>query len=835
MAASKIRLQGGDIDYINDAGASIFKMTVQETSVLNIGNSNIKTSVTSFDNSNFLVTKQYVDNVARGLDVKESCRFATTANFNVKAEAVSSNELSIDMDRVTQSLVMNDRVLVKDQTNKAENGIYRYDGTKLVRAADFNATTYITKGAFTFVFDGSENSPTKNTGFAVSALGNGTTFTLDGTAGTGDIIFTVISSQADNYKDASTINTGFLDSAHLQISAAGGLSSFTDGVGIKSAGVTNSMIVDSTIANGKLASAGRVPFTTTPGAGLAGSGITVTNNTTSGNLVLGQAVNFSIDTGAIESGMISNLDGAKIDVDSIANTSLVNKSVTINAGSGLQTSSAVVALGSTAEVSIANEGVDTIHIKSAAVTNAKLANSGMTITTAAASGLEGGGTKELGSTFALAVKTAGIVTTMIADDAVTNDKIATPQVSINTSEGITGGGQVALGGSLSLKIVDGGVSTAKIAAAAVTNDKLANSGLTLTAGSGLTGAGALVLGASHSIAIATGGVTNVHVNDVSGAKLIAATVPNTALTNDNVRILPKASGGLEVIGTDTNNLTMVKLGDTIDVGIKSGGVINSMIANGVIANDKLVNRSVSLNSSDGILVNTSTSHTLELGASTTISILDKGITGDKIADSTITNGNLVNKEITLTCPVASGLEITGSGKMTLGSTGTGGQSISISALGVSNEMLKGSIANAKLVNSSVTVNAGTGLSGGGGLALGGSITINAAQDISPTAEVTFASITASSDPRLKANMTILENCDDMVDVLNPYSFNWKQGTNTEALQYGLNADEVESVNADLVKVGENGFKSVNYNAVIAILLGAVKELKKEVAELKSKM
>ena len=52
---------------------------------------------------------------------------------------------------------------------------------------------------------------------------------------------------------------------------------------------------------------------------------------------------------------------------------------------------------------------------------------------------------------------------------------------------------------------------------------------------------------------------------------------------------------------------------------------------------------------------------------------------------------------------------------------------------VTNTMLAGSIANAKLTNSSVTVTAGTGMSGGGAVSLGGSITLTNAGVTSATA------------------------------------------------------------------------------------------------------
>lgn len=835
--ASSIRLQNGEMDFFS-GDTSLLTLRVDDgTSTLNIGNGKIKSTNTTFDSSQLFVTKQYVDNVARGLDVKESCRFATTGNLNLST-TVSSTDLNIDMNHTSQSLVEGDRVLVKDQTDPVQNGIYRYNGTTLTRAADFNATSYITKGAFTFVYDGGDTSTNKNTGYAVSSLGNADTFILGGTVqdangvSTGRIGFTIISSQADNYKDAGKINTGKLDSAFLEISVTGGLDSKTDGVGIKAGGVVDAMIAGSTITNSKLSTLGRVPFTTTAINGLGGAGVTVTNNTTSDNFVLGETVNFAIGAEDIEDGMISGLTGSKLVNASVPNIALANPSLTVATSGGLQTTSATVALGGSSEISIADGGVTTSKILNGAVTNDKLQNNSLSIITNATSGLAGADTQALGGTFNLSVAAGGIDTSKIADNAVTNDKIAAPQVAINTNAGLTGGGTVALGGTLSLSIVDAGVTTTKIAPSAVTNDKLENSGFTLTAGSGLTGAGAITLGEdTHTIAVATGGIENTHIASVSGVKILPGTVPNTAMVNDGLTITPSITGGLQVTGADSDNNTTVKLGANIGIGIKDGGIVNTMISDATIANTKLQNNSLTFTGTDGILVNTGVTTTNQLGGTVALSIQNASLTGDKISLDTITNAHLNNSEITLL--TAGGLEITGSGKMTLGSLGSGSQTISISEQGVTNSMLAGSITNGKLVNSAVTVNAGTGLTGGGEVALGSAITVNAAQDISPTADVTFASITATSDPRLKANMTVLENCSEMIDTLNGYSFNWKNGPNTEALQFGLNADEVEAVNPDLVKMGDNGFKSVNYNSVIAILLGAVKDLKREVAELKA--
>ena len=70
--------------------------------------------------------------------------------------------------------------------------------------------------------------------------------------------------------------------------------------------------------------------------------------------------------------------------------------------------------------------------------------------------------------------------------------------------------------------------------------------------------------------------------------------------------------------------------------------------------------------------------------------------------------------------------------------------IKITAGGVTDAMLAGSIANGKLQNSAVTVTSGTGLSGGGSISLGGSITLNVGgltnSEIGASAEIAYSKL-----------------------------------------------------------------------------------------------
>jgi hypothetical protein len=76
-------------------------------------------------------TKAYVDSLVEGLNWKDNVRVATVSNINLSAPGTS-------IDGVTLSV--GDRVLVKNQTDAKENGIYIYNGasTPMTRAPDAN-------------------------------------------------------------------------------------------------------------------------------------------------------------------------------------------------------------------------------------------------------------------------------------------------------------------------------------------------------------------------------------------------------------------------------------------------------------------------------------------------------------------------------------------------------------------------------------------------------------------------------------------------------------------------------------------------------------------------
>ena len=132
-------------------------------------NSQTITNLSDPVNASDAATKSFVEATSQGLDVKDSCVAATTANITISTALNNGDTL----DGV--SLSTNDRVLVKDQSTASENGIYIV-GSSPARASDLAAGADAA-GFFTFVEQGTVNADngfvcTSNKGSAVVGTNN---------------------------------------------------------------------------------------------------------------------------------------------------------------------------------------------------------------------------------------------------------------------------------------------------------------------------------------------------------------------------------------------------------------------------------------------------------------------------------------------------------------------------------------------------------------------------------------------------------------------------------------------------------------------------------------
>lgn len=82
-------------------------------------------------------------------------------------------------------------------------------------------------------------------------------------------------------------------------------------------------------------------------------------------------------------------------------------------------------------------------------------------------------------------------------------------------------------------------------------------------------------------------------------------------------------------------------------------------------------------------------------------------------------------------------------------------------------------------------------------------------------------VTVSSDINIKENVKEIENALEAVAKIRGVSYTRKD---SGAADMGVIAQEVEEVFPELVVEGPAGYKTVNYNGLIGVLLAAVKEL-----------
>ena len=162
-------------------------------------------------------TKLYVDAAAAGLDAKASVRAASTGNLTLSAPQT--------VDGV--SLIAGDRVLVKDQSTPATNGLYLVAAGAWTRTTDADAWAEL-PGAHTFVEAGTVNA---DTGWVCTVEPGGT---LNTTA----MPWVQFSAAGQLTAGAGLTKTG----STLDVGQGAGITVAADTVAVAAGGVTDAML-----------------------------------------------------------------------------------------------------------------------------------------------------------------------------------------------------------------------------------------------------------------------------------------------------------------------------------------------------------------------------------------------------------------------------------------------------------------------------------------------------------------------------------------------------------------------------------------------------------------
>jgi hypothetical protein len=238
-----------------------------------------------------LANKAYVDQVAQGLDAKPSAKVATTANLastysngtaGVGATLTASANGALSLDGVSPTVA--DRILVKDQTTAAQNGIYVVttvgDGSSafvLTRATPEDQPSELSGGSFVFVESGTAGG---SNGYVFTHTGAPTfgTTALDVSqfSGAGQVIAGEALSKSGNTVNVETDNSSIeVSSDQLRVKALGVTDAMLSG-SISSAKLTDPLyFTDESSTQGNVRLGGTLEF-------LAGEGI---NTVASGNTI----------------------------------------------------------------------------------------------------------------------------------------------------------------------------------------------------------------------------------------------------------------------------------------------------------------------------------------------------------------------------------------------------------------------------------------------------------------------------------------------------------------------------------------------------------------------
>ena len=117
------------------------------------------TITTSPVSSTDIANKYYVDMVAQGLGPKAACQVATTVNISLTGLQTIDGYTTLS----------GDRVLVKNQSNSAQNGIYLASASAWTRSSDMDVWSEVS-GAYTVILNGGQ----ADTGWVCTASTTGT-------------------------------------------------------------------------------------------------------------------------------------------------------------------------------------------------------------------------------------------------------------------------------------------------------------------------------------------------------------------------------------------------------------------------------------------------------------------------------------------------------------------------------------------------------------------------------------------------------------------------------------------------------------------------------------
>ena len=405
----------------------------------------------------------------------------------------------------------------------------------------------------------------------------------------------------------------------------------------------------------------------------------------------------------------------------------------------------------------------------------------------------------------------------------------------------------------------------------VANEHVDHTSITLTAGDGLSGGGTIASNRSFAVDATVLRTTGDSVisssaqlaDDISGSFSTAAVVGlgagiisgsssnsslTTAIVGEGAGIL---SGSAQIAADVSGSLSaaaIVGLGAGV---ISASAMVDHDSTTNFVANEHINHTSVTITAGDGLTGGgtIASTRTLAVGQGTGVTVNANDIA---IGQAVETDSNVQFANITATATASlakiSGSLIESTGDFTLNSSGDiildadgtdivlkdGGTSFGSFKRASSDFIIKAETADKDIIfkgtDDSTTITAlQLDMSAGGNAQFLGNISgsqIEASGDV-----IAFG----SSDRNLKDNIQPIENPLEKMDKIGGYTFVWNNKQSTyQGKDVGVVAQEIQEVLPEIVSGRANGYLGVKYEKIVPLLIESIKELKKEVEDIKQK-
>ena len=331
----------------------------------------------------------------------------------------------------------------------------------------------------------------------------------------------------------------------------------------------------------------------------------------------------------------------------------------------------------------------------------------------------------------------------------------------------------------------------------VANEHIDHSSITIGSGQGLSGGG--TINVSRSLTLDTG---SSHFTEGVDKRTDSFITASDATSHPNWITSDLVAGNNITITSGSNTLTIEASAGGGGAGSISGSSqINHDATTGFVSNEHIDHTNVSITGTTGLSgggdITTNRQITLDVSSGT----FTDGVTSTNDALGVISG----SAQITALGFVSSSLGDTLQQVTTAGATTNVATTFSNTT-------------------DSTSKTTGALIVGGG---LGVNNTINAGGDV-----IAFA----SSDERLKDNIKPIENPLDKISQISGNTFDWNSEKQNiyNGKDYGVIAQEIQKVMPELVDTRDSGYLAVKYDKIVPLLIESIKELKREIEELKSK-